>query len=46
MNRWAVRIIGILILIVFLLLMANLQNKLVQLQRARAAQAPPTTTTR
>jgi hypothetical protein len=45
MNRWTARILGLLLLLVFLLLFANLQKQLVQLQKARAAQAPPTTTT-
>ena len=45
MNRWTVRIVGLLMLIVFLLLMANLQKKLVEIQRARAAQGQTTTTT-
>ena len=44
MNKWAVRIFGILLLLVFLLLFANLQKQLVQLQRGRAN--PPATSTR
>jgi hypothetical protein len=42
MNRWAVRIIGILIVLVFVLMMMNLQRQLILLQRSR--QAAPTTT--
>jgi hypothetical protein len=33
MNRWIVRIIGILMLLGFLLLFAHLQSRLVQLQQ-------------
>lgn len=46
MNRWAARIIGILMLIVFLLLMMNLQRKLIQMQRSRGTPATSTTTSR
>jgi hypothetical protein len=45
MNRWAVRILGLLILLAFLLLFANLQRQLVQLQKARGSN-PATTSTR
>ena len=44
MNRWAVRILGLLILLAFLLLFANLQRQLVQLQKARGSN--PSTSTR
>ena len=43
MNRWAVRILGILIIIVFALLMLNLQRQLLMLQRNHRT---PATTTR
>ncbi len=43
MNRlWIVRIIGILIIVVFALVMMNLQRKLVMIQQSRPA---PTATT-
>ena len=44
MNRWGVRILGIVLLLFFLLLMANLQRQLVMMQRARSAN--PATSTR
>jgi hypothetical protein len=43
MNKWAVRILGIFLLIAFLLLMANLEKQLVMLQKSRQ---PAATTTR
>jgi len=43
MNRWAVRIVGILIILVFVLVMMNLQRQLVMMQRNRQ---PASTTTR
>ena len=46
MNRWGVRIIGILIIIAFALLMLNLQKRLVTLQRERQTPATPSTATR
>ena len=45
MNKWVVRIFGLLLLLVFLLLFANLQKQLAQLQKARGSQ-PATTSTR
>lgn len=44
MNRWAVRILGIFLLIAFMLLMLNLQKQLLMLQRSQ--QRTPATTTR
>jgi hypothetical protein len=44
MNRWGVRILGLVLVLLFLLLMANLQRQLIQLQRARSAN--PATSTR
>jgi len=35
MNRWGARIIGLLILIVFVLLMLNLQSRLETMQKNR-----------
>ncbi|MEA2325283.1 MAG: hypothetical protein QOE68_242 [Thermoanaerobaculia bacterium] len=35
MNRWGARIVGLLILIVFILLMLNLQNRLETMQKGR-----------
>lgn len=43
MSRWAVRIAGIVMILVFLLLFAHLQRQLLMLQRARQ---PAATTTR
>jgi hypothetical protein len=37
MSRWGVRILGLVLLLLFLLLMSNLQRQLVQLQKARAS---------
>ena len=45
MNRWAVRILGIFIIIAFVLMMMNLQKQLLMLQRAQH-RTPATTTTR
>ena len=35
MNRWGARIIGLLILLVFVLLMLNLQNRLATMKKQR-----------
>lgn len=40
--RWIARIAGILLLLAFLLLLANLQSRLVEMQRTRS----PVTSTR
>lgn len=45
MNRWAARILGILLIVVFALLMLNLQRQLLMLQRSRRA-APTQPTSR
>jgi hypothetical protein len=45
MNRWTIRILGLLLLLALFFMMANLQQKLVQLQRDRAAQQTPAPTT-
>jgi hypothetical protein len=37
MNRWAARIVGLLILIVFIVLMLNLQNRLATMRQRRGA---------
>ena len=42
MNKWVLRLIGILIVIIFLLAMLNLQKQLVMLQKERQ---PATTST-
>jgi len=34
-NRWAVRILGLFLLLAFLLLFAHLQRQLVELQKTR-----------
>jgi len=44
MNRWTARVVGLIMLVLFLLLFANLQKKLVELQRARGTQPAPTST--
>ncbi|HEX9163819.1 MAG TPA: hypothetical protein VF980_19070 [Thermoanaerobaculia bacterium] len=41
-SRWTARIIALLILIVFVLMMANLQRRLIELQRARRPAATST----
>ncbi len=41
--RWAARIIGIILLLAFFVVMANLQRRLIEMQRVRK---PPATTTR
>ena len=40
-NRWAARILGVILIIVFVLLMMNLQKQLIMIQRHRN---PQTTT--
>ena len=35
MNRWGARILGLLILLLFILLMVNLENQLVRIQKQR-----------
>jgi hypothetical protein len=35
MNRWGARIVGLLILLIFILLMLNLQNRLQTMQQRR-----------
>ena len=37
MSRWVARIVGLLILIVFIVLMMNLQNRLETVRQRRAA---------
>ena len=44
MSRWVARILGLLLLIVFIMMMLHLQNQLEGLQQMRAA-SPTTTTT-
>jgi len=44
MNRWTARVVGLIMLIMFLLLFANLQKRLVELQKARGAQTATTST--
>lgn len=41
--RWVARIVAVIILLVFFLVMANLQRRLIELQRTRK---PPATSTR
>jgi hypothetical protein len=36
MNRWGARILALLMLLVFILLMLNLENQLVRIQKRRA----------
>ncbi|HSP14423.1 MAG TPA: hypothetical protein VLV78_06705 [Thermoanaerobaculia bacterium] len=40
--RWAARIIGIILLLVFFVIMANLQRRLAELQRVRKPAATST----
>ena len=42
MNRWVVRILGIVLLLAFVMLMLNLQRQLATLQQTRQ---PPATST-
>jgi hypothetical protein len=37
MNRWSARILGFLMVVIFLLLLMNLQKQLLMLQRERNA---------
>lgn len=39
MNRWGARIVGLLILLIFILLMLNLQNRLQTMQQRRVGTA-------
>jgi hypothetical protein len=39
MNRWGARILALLMLLVFILLMLNLENQLVRIQKRRAGTA-------
>lgn len=47
MNRWAYRLLAILMVLVFLMLLANLQKQLVRLQQERqgATTTAPATST-
>jgi hypothetical protein len=45
MTRWGARILGLLILLVFILLMLNLQRQLRMLQEMRSGGATTTATT-
>lgn len=44
MSKWGLRILGIIVLLFLLILLANLQRQLVELQRAR--EGTPATDTR
>lgn len=41
MNRWAARIVGLLILLIFILLMLNLQSRLQTMQQRRDSASTP-----
>jgi hypothetical protein len=41
MNRWGLRILGLLMLLIFLLLMINLQKQLTEIARQRGVQTTP-----
>ena len=41
MNRWGLRILGLLMLLVFVLLMLNLQKQLTEIARQRGVQTTP-----
>ncbi len=45
-SRWASRIVGLFMLLVFVWLMMNLQKQLIEIQRNRQANAPAPTATR
>ena len=42
MNRWGARILGLLLLLVFLLLLVNLQQRLTELARQRGVSTSTT----
>jgi hypothetical protein len=44
MSRWVARIVGLLLLIVFIVLMVHLQNQLEGLQQRRSGSSTTTTT--
>lgn len=44
MNKWAARILGFLMIIVFVLVMFNLQRQLLMIQKNRRATTTSTTT--
>ena len=44
MNRWAVRIVGLLVLLVFALMFAQMYKTLVALQRGQQQTVPAATT--
>jgi hypothetical protein len=46
MNRWAARIMGLIMLLIFMMLFLNLKKQLVMLQRQGNAPAAPAQTTR
>ena len=41
MNKWAVRILGIFIILAFVLMMMNLEKQLVMMQRSRQGSSAP-----
>jgi hypothetical protein len=43
MNRWIMRMLGVLLLLVFMLVFVNLYNQLVQLQNRRNTPAATST---
>jgi len=46
MNRWAVRLLGLLMLLVFMFMLMSIYKQLVQLQRMQQQNKPAATTTR
>lgn len=45
MSRWIVRMLGVLMLLMFMLIFVQMYKQLEQLQRQRGAQPAPTSTT-
>lgn len=41
MNRWGARIVGLLILVIFIVLMLHLQNRLETMQQQRGNSSAP-----
>jgi hypothetical protein len=42
MNRWGVRIVGLLFIVILLVMLFRLQSRLAEMQRARGAQTATT----
>jgi hypothetical protein len=44
-GRWIARIVGLIMLLVFFILMANLQRRLIEMERGRPMRTTTTSTT-